>query len=180
MGIFGFVLLVLAGMLCGLLYFASRKPDEFKVERRLMMAAPPETVFAQINDLVLWQDWSPWAKKDPNAKAHFGAVTAGEGANFGWDGNNQVGKGQMTITQSVPAEKVVLRLEFEKPFKATNTAQFSLLPAAGGTEVVWSMHGPANLMSKVMDLVMNMDRMVGSDFEKGLASLKAICEGKSA
>jgi hypothetical protein len=161
------------------LFMAWRKPDIFRVERRATIHAPAETVFAGINDLVAWQGWSPWAKKDPNAKATFGTITVGTGATFGWDGDRNVGKGQMTITDSRPVSGVTFRLDFEKPFKGTNIAEFTLTPVAGGTEVVWAMHGPANLMSKVMDLLLNMDRMVGRDFEAGLANLKAIAESKA-
>lgn len=170
------VLILLALAIGGLLFVASRKPDTFTVTRRATLAAPPEAVFAQVNDLVAWQAWSPWARKDPDAKATFGAITAGEGASFGWDGNNKIGKGMMTVVESRPGEKVGLRLEFEKPFKATHAATLTLTPVAGGTEVAWSMSGHANLMSKVMDVVMNMDRMVGGDFEQGLANLKVLVE----
>lgn len=164
----------------GLLFVASRKPDTFRVSRRATLAAAPEAVFAQVNDLVAWQGWSPWAKKDPTARAVFGSRTAGEGASFGWDGNNKVGKGAMTIMESIPSRQVRFRLDFEKPFKATNEALFTFTPVAEGTEVVWTMTGTANLMSKVMDVLMNMDKMVGTDFEQGLANLKAIVEKPAA
>lgn len=170
------VLVIVVLAMGGLLFAASRKPDTFTVARRATLAAAPEAVFAQVNDLVAWQVWSPWAKKDPNAKATFGAITTGQGASFGWDGNSKVGKGSMTIVESRASEKVGLRLDFEKPFKATNAATFTFTPVAGGTEVVWTMTGTANLMSKVMDVLMNMDRMVGRDFEAGLANLKALVE----
>ncbi|MBN8532973.1 MAG: SRPBCC family protein [Rhizobiales bacterium] len=176
MGIFGFFLLALAGLICGLVFVASRKPDTFRVERRLSVAAAPEAIFPHINDLETWQAWSPWARKDPNAKNTFGAVRAGKGASMRWEGNKEVGTGTMTITETVPDSSVTMRLDFEKPFKATNVAQFELRPAGALTEVIWSLHGPAPLMTKIMDLLMNMDRMIGRDFEAGLANLKARVE----
>ncbi|MDZ4841829.1 MAG: SRPBCC family protein [Hyphomicrobium aestuarii] len=163
------------------LALASGKPDSFRVERRATIAAPMDTVFAQINDLVAWQSWSPWAKKDPQAKAEFTGSTSGLGAAFAWDGNKDVGKGQMTIIESEPPQRVRFRLDFEKPFKGTNEAVFALAPApSGGTEVTWTMTGEATLVTKTMDLLMNMDRMVGRDFEGGLAEMKRICERRAA
>jgi len=173
------ILMAIAGAIGALLFMASRKPDTFSVTRKASMAATPEAVFAQVNDLVAWQAWSPWAKKDPNAKAIFGTVTAGEGATFRWEGNNKVGIGTMTIVESQPFETIRFRLDFEKPFKATNAAEFRFQSDGNGiTVVVWTMTGHANLMSKVMDTLMNMDKMVGADFEQGLANLKAIVEAR--
>ena len=178
MGFIGYAGLALVLALAVLLFLASRKPDTFRVERRAIFRAAPEMLFTQINDLVAWQAWSPWAKKDLNAKASFGAITAGDGAQFAWDGNNQVGKGSMTIVSSKPHEHVHFRLDFEKPFKASNIAEFTLSPKQGGTELVWAMHGSATLMSKVMDVLMNMDKMVGKDFEAGLNNLRVIVENR--
>lgn len=180
MDTFGYILLALGVAIAVVLFLASRQPDTFRIERKAVINTPMSTVFAQIDDLVAWQAWSPWAKKDPNAKATFGAITAGKGANFGWDGNRNVGKGQMTITESVPHERVVLRLDFVAPFKATNTAEFTLRSAGSGTEVTWAMFGHSNLMSKVMcGLFMDMDKMIGKDFETGLANMKAISESRA-
>jgi uncharacterized protein YndB with AHSA1/START domain len=176
MGTFGLILLVLAGAVCGLLLMASRKPDTFRVERRARIAATPEVIFPHINDLEIWQAWSPWARKDPNAKNTFGAVRAGKGASMRWEGNKEVGVGTMTITETVPNSALTMCLDFEKPFKATNFAEFSLKPEGASTEVIWSLHGPAPLMTKIMDLLMNMDRMIGRDFEAGLSNLKARVE----
>jgi hypothetical protein len=176
MGWLEFILLAIAVAVTILLVMAMLKPDTFRVERKAVIGASPETIFPHLNDLEAWQFWSPWAKKDPNAKASFGDVRAGLGASFGWEGNAKVGKGRMTIIETRPSEKVAYRLEFEKPFKGTNIAEFSLRPQANGTEVTWAMHGPANLVSKFMDVLMNMDKMVGNDFEAGLASLKALVE----
>lgn len=175
---FGLVLLVLVGAICGLLFVASRKPDTFRVERRLRIAATPAAIFPHLNDLEAWQAWSPWARKDPNAKNTFGAVRAGKGASMRWEGNKEVGVGTMTITESAPDSSVTMRLDMEKPFKATNFAEFTLKPDGTSTEVIWSLHGPAPLMTKIMDLLMNMDRMIGRDFEAGLTNLKARVEAR--
>ena len=178
MGIFGYTLLALAGVIVGLVFVASRKPDTFRVERRARVAATPEAIFPHINSLEAWQVWSPWAKKDPNAKNIFGPVRVGPGASMRWEGNKEVGVGTMTITQTVPNSALTMRLDFEKPFTATNIAEFTLRPDGNATEVIWSLHGPAPLVTKIMDLLMNMDRMIGRDFEAGLANLKAIAEAR--
>ena len=170
------ILLVLAALLGGVVLFASRQPNTFRIERRAVIRAAPQVIFDQINDLVAWQGWSPWAKKDPNAKMTFGPTIAGSGAWCTWDGDRNVGKGRMTILASHPHDHVHFRLDFEAPFKATNIAEFTLVARGESTEVVWAMHGTSNLMSKVMCLFMDMDKMVGTDFEKGLASLTSICE----
>jgi hypothetical protein len=178
MGTFGLVLLVLVGAICGLLLVASRKPDTFRVERRLRIAATPDAIFLHLNDLETWLTWSPWAGKDPNAKNTFGALRAGKGASMRWEGNKEVGVGTMTITETAPDRSLAMRLDFEKPFKGTNFAEFTLKPDGASTEVTWSLHGPAPLVTKIMDLLMNMDRMIGRDFEAGLANLKARVEAR--
>jgi hypothetical protein len=176
MGLYTLILLALVGLVCGVLFVASRKPDTFRVVRRLSIAAPPAAIFPHINSLESWQTWSPWAKKDPNAKNTFGAVRVGKGASMRWEGNKEVGIGTMTITAAIPDSSVTMRLDMEKPFKATNIAEFELRPDGASTEVIWSLHGPAPLITKIMDLLMNMDRMIGRDFEAGLANLKARVE----
>jgi uncharacterized protein YndB with AHSA1/START domain len=176
MEIIGFLLVLLILAAGGLIAFAARKPDTFRVARGMIIGAPPQAIFSHLDDLEAWQAWSPWAKKDPNAKTTFGAIRAGRGASFGWDGDRNIGKGMMSIVESEPPARIAYQLDFERPFKARNIATFTLRPVTGGTEVIWSMHGPAPLISKVMDTLMNMDRMIGRDFEAGLASLKAIVE----
>ncbi|HRE21390.1 MAG TPA: SRPBCC family protein [Rhabdaerophilum sp.] len=170
----GVSLLVL--VLAGVLYVAARRPDTFRVVRKAVIAAPAEAIFPHLNDFRAWAAWSPWERKDPAMQRTFGDRTEGAGAFYGWEGNKQVGKGSMTITESVSPVRLALQLDFEKPMKASNRVEFSLVPVAGGTEVVWSMSGKANLMSKVMDMVIGMDKMVGPDFEAGLANLKAVSE----
>lgn len=172
----GWLLAFLASGIVLVLFFASRKPDSFRIERRAVFRAPPDRVFDQINDFVAWQGWSPWAEKDPDAKGTFGPATAGKDAWFAWDGDKNVGKGRMTIIESERPEHVAFRLDFEAPFKATNRADFTLTPKDGGTEVVWAMTGPSPLISKVMGLFLNIDRMVGGDFERGLEKMRGIVE----
>lgn len=180
MSILGWIVALLVLAFAVVLFLAARKPDEFVVQRRAIIPATPDAVFAEINDLARWQNWSPWARKDPNAVFNFTENTIGPGASLAWAGNKQVGTGRMTIAESKSGMLVRYRLEFEKPFKAANMASFELSPASGGTEVIWSMRGPAPLISKIMDLLMNMDRMIGRDFEQGLANLAARFNGKTA
>lgn len=170
------LVLVLAGAVVALVVIASRKPNVFRIERRITLSAPPAVIFPYLDSLEAWQSWSPWARKDPNMRTTYGPARAGLGASMGWEGNGQVGKGQMRIIESRAPEQVVYQLEFEKPFRASNRASFVLTPVASGTELVWSMEGPATLINKVMDQLMNMDRMVGRDFEAGLANLRALVE----
>jgi len=154
---------------------AALKPDEFHVERSAVINAPPPVVFEHVNDLHKWQAWSPWVKMDPKATTTFAGPNAGRDAAMSWDGK-KTGKDTMTITESRPAELVVFRLDFEKPFKGTDTAQFTFAPENGSTKVTWSMDGHQNYMMKVVGLVMNCDKMMGGAFEDGLASLKAVSE----
>ena len=172
------ILLVLAALVIVLLIVAATRPDDFRVSRNATLAASPATVFAHINDFHRWEAWSPWAKLDPACKNNFAGASAGVGANFSWDGNNKVGAGSMTITESRPGELVRIRLEFLRPFKATNTAEFTFAANGPQTVVTWTMTGKNNLMSKIFGLFVNCDKMVGGDFEKGLASLKGIVEAK--
>jgi uncharacterized protein YndB with AHSA1/START domain len=160
-----------------LLAYASSKPDVFSVERSAVIAAPADKVFALINDFHAWQTWSPWAAKDLAAKAEFSGSPKGMGAGFAWDGNRQVGKGRMEIVESVPAERVAIKLDFEKPFEGHNKAVFTLAPDSGGTRVQWVMTGPMPLISKVMCSFMDMDKMIGRDFEAGLENMRRVAEG---
>lgn len=152
------------------------QPDEFKVARSAKISAPPEKIFPHINDLHQWDAWSPWAKLDPNAKNFFEGPPSGVGTSMKWEGNNKVGVGRMTITESQPNEVIRFRLDFEKPMKATNTAEFTFRPEAGQTVVTWNMFGKNNFMGRIFGLFMNCDRMVGGQFEQGLASLKSLVE----
>ena len=170
------IALVIVVAIAGVLIFAATKPDTFAVQRSTSIKAPPDRIFPLINDFKRWDAWSPWEKKDPAMKRSYGPATSGKGAHYAWEGNNDVGQGSMDITESVPPSKVALKLDFVKPFEGHNVVEFTLVPRGGSTDVTWSMSGPAPFMSKVMQVFVNMDRMIGKDFEAGLASLKAAAE----
>jgi uncharacterized protein YndB with AHSA1/START domain len=152
------------------------RPDDFRITRSGTIAAPPEKVFPHVNDLHKWEAWSPWAKMDPACKNTFDGSPAGAGAIFSWAGNKKVGEGRMTIIESRPGDLIRIKLEFFKPFKATNTAEFTFKGEGNQTVVTWSMSGKNNFMGKAFGLFMNCDKMVGSDFEKGLAAMKSVAE----
>lgn len=168
------ILLGLVAVLVILLIVVALQPADFRISRSAVIPAPPAAVFAQINDFHNWNDWSPWAKLDPNARNSFDGPPAGVGAKFSWTGNNAVGEGSMTITASKPNESVVMKLEFMRPFAATSTAEFTLKPAAKGTAVTWTMSGKNNFVGKAVSLFMDCDKMVGTQFEKGFENLKAV------
>ncbi|MEX2015188.1 MAG: SRPBCC family protein [Candidatus Hydrogenedentales bacterium] len=172
------VLLVIAAVIVVFLIVVAMRPGQFRISRAATMAAPPAAVFQHVNDLHRWDAWSPWAKRDPNMKVTYSGAEAGTGARYAWVGNKDVGEGSMTITDSRSNERVVIQLEFMKPFRASNTADFLFEPVDGQTRVTWTMTGKNNFMFKTMGLFMNMDKMIGNDFEKGLAVLKAIVEGQ--
>ena len=152
------------------------RPSDFRVERSAVVSAPAPVVFAQVNDLHNWDAWSPFAKLDPAAKQTFEGPRAGTGAAFAWAGNKQVGEGRMTITESRPNKLVRFRLDFLKPFAVTNTAEFTFTPRGVQTAVTWSMSGRQNFMAKAFCMFMSMDKMVGGEFEKGLAQMKSVAE----
>lgn len=169
--------LVIVGIL--LLVVIAGQPDEFKMSRSAKISAPPEKIFPHVNELKKWDAWSPWAKLDPNAKSTFEGPTAGVGSAMAWSGNKKIGEGRMTITASHPHQLIGFRLEFLRPFKTTNSAEFEFKPSNDGTVVVWSMTGKSNFFFKVFGLFMDCDAMAGKDFEKGLGSLKDVAEKTS-
>ena len=169
--------LALAGLAVAVvLVLASRKPDTFSVHRSATIKAPPEKIYPLIADFRNWGPWSPWEKKDPAMKRSFSGAESGKGATYAWEGNKDVGKGSMTLVDADPPKRVALNLDFEKPFEAHNRVTFALTPKGDTTEVVWSMDGPTPFIGKIMHVFIDMDRMVGSDFEAGLANLKAAAE----
>jgi uncharacterized protein YndB with AHSA1/START domain len=170
------ILIVIALLIVGIIGLAFFKPDDFRIERKANIKAPPEKVFGYLNDFKQWSAWSPWDKKDPAMKRNFGATTSGKGATYAWEGNKDVGVGSMEVMESAPPTRITIKLSFVKPFAATNTVDFTLTPAAGGTDVTWGMAGKNNFMAKIMQVFMSMDKMVGPDFEAGLANLKAAAE----
>jgi uncharacterized protein YndB with AHSA1/START domain len=163
-------------VVAGFLGFAATRPNQFRVERRTRVNAPPERVFARINNFKDWGAWSPWEDLDPSMKKSMSGATSGQGAVYEWVGNKKVGEGRMEITSAEPPRKIVIKLDFLKPFEAHNTTEFLLEPQDGGTEVTWLMYGDKAFMSKVMGIFMNMDQLIGKDFEKGLARLKGEVE----
>ncbi|WP_257461823.1 SRPBCC family protein [Archangium lipolyticum] len=158
-------------LVVGAIAFISTRPDSFRIERSARISAPPEVVFAMINDFHQWGQWSPYDKLDPNMKRSFEGPTAGPGASYSWNGNDKAGAGRMTILESTPGERVYLKLEFLRPFEATNTTTFTLTKSEAGTQVSWIMEGKNNFMGKAFSAFMDMDALVGKDFEKGLADL---------
>jgi uncharacterized protein YndB with AHSA1/START domain len=173
------VALVLLVVVAALLIVAATKPDTFRVQRTTSIQAPPEKIFPLINDLRAWRVWSPWEKKDPALKRTYSGAVAGRGAVYEWEGNKNVGTGRMEIADTSAPSRVVINLHFMKPFKANNTAEFTLTPANGSTVVTWAMYGPNLFIGKVMGTFMNMDKMIGNDFEAGLTNMKAAAEKES-
>jgi uncharacterized protein YndB with AHSA1/START domain len=176
MSMFWIILLIVAVVIVGIIVVSAMKPDDFRVTRSTRINASAEAIYPNIVDMHRWTQWSPWQQKDPAMTQTFGPLTKGIGAFMEWSGNNQVGQGRMEVIEAAPPGHVVYKLTFLKPFKAENRAEFTLQEDNGGTLLTWSMTGKSNLMSKVMDTFMNMDRMIGKDFEEGLANLKRLSE----
>lgn len=174
------VLIAFAAIVAIFLIVAALQPNTFRISRSATMAAPPEVVFAEVNDFHQWGAWNPWQKIDPAAKYTYSGAESGEGAKFAWDGNDDVGAGRMTITDSEPPRRIQIELEFLRPFAATNQAEFTFEPQGPGTLVTWSMSGANTFLSKVIGLLMDMDAMVGGQFEQGLADMKAVVEKKAS
>ena len=174
------IAVILAVVVAGILIYAATKPDSFTVKRTASIKAPPERIFALVNDLHGWGAWSPYEKKDPDMKRTFGGAALGKGAIYQWDGNKNVGSGSMEIIESAPPSKIVIKLDFLKPFEGHNTAEFTMEPRAGATKVTWAMYGPQKFFFKLMSMFVSIDKLVGKDFERGLANIKAIAESKVA
>lgn len=168
------VLVVIA--LAVVVTLAMTKPGTFSVTRATTVKAPPEKIFPLIDDFRQWTTWSPWENKDPAMTRSYDGETRGKGAVYGWQGNNSVGSGRMEILEVCPPSKIVIKLDFFKPFEGHNTAEFTMLPQGDVTRVSWLMHGPASLMSRMMQVFVNLDAMIGRDFEAGLANLKRLTE----
>ena len=162
-----------------LLIVIASRPTHFRYTRSAKIAAPPATVFGLVNDFHRWLVWSPWEKLDPNLQRTYEGPTQGVGAVYSWVGDKNVGEGRMTLVESRPNERIGVKLEFFKPFVATNSAEFVFKQIADQTEVVWSMEGDYNFMTKAIGLVMNMEKMCGGQFEEGLANMKQVAESES-
>jgi uncharacterized protein YndB with AHSA1/START domain len=158
------------------LLYAATKPDTFHVQRSISIQAPPEKIFAVLNDFHKAESWSPYEKRDPAMKRAFWGADSGKGAVYQFEGNKEVGKGRLTITDTTPSSKVVMALDMYEPFEGHNTVEYTLSANGGSTDVTWAIHGRQPYMGKVMSLFMNCDKMIGKDFEVGLANLKALSE----
>ncbi|MEO7319412.1 MAG: SRPBCC family protein [Chthoniobacteraceae bacterium] len=170
------ILIALVLILIVLAIFVAIQPADFRITRSTTIAAPPASAFAQVNDFHKWEAWSPWAKLDPAMKTLYDGPAEGPGTIYTWSGNSEVGEGRMTITESHPYDFVRIQLEFLKPISATNTTEFTINADGSQTLVNWTMTGTNNFMGKAFNLMMNMDKMVGGDFEKGLAQMKSLLE----
>lgn len=170
-------ILIALALLLVLIIVVALQPDDFRISRKTIISAPAAEVFPHVNELRQWAVWSPWAKMDPEAKMTYEGPASGVGAIHAWVGP-KTGAGRMTITESRPSELIRFRLDFLKPFQATHTAEFTFEPEGGQTTVTWSMIGKNNFMAKAFKLLVNCDKMVGSEFEKGLADLKRLSEAK--
>jgi hypothetical protein len=174
--IIAIIAVVLAIAIAVILILAAAKPDKFGIQRATTVKAPPEKIFPLINDFHRWGTWSPYENKDPAMKRSYSGAASGEGAIYAWEGNKNVGSGRMEILDSSAPSKIVIKLDFFKPFEGHNTAEFTMLPHGDATDVTWLMHGPLPFMGKIMHVFINMDRMIGKDFEIGLANLKRLTE----
>lgn len=170
------ILIALAVVVIALVGVVAVQPSGFRIARTTTISAPPPAVFAHVNDFHKWEAWNPWAKLDPAMKQTYEGASAGTGAIYTWAGNREVGEGRMTLTESRPTELIRIKLEFLKPFKATNTAEFTFKPEGDRTVVTWTMTGEKNFIAKAVGLVMNVDKMVGGQFETGLARMKSVVE----
>ena len=170
------IAIVVLVLVAAVLIFAATRPDTFRVQRSTSIKAPPEKIFALINDLHSFNTWNPYEKKDPAMKRTYSGAASGKGAIYEWDGNKDIGQGRMEITDTSLPSKVTFQLDFIKPFEAHNIAEFKLEPAGDATNVTWAMHGPSPYVHKLMGVFFNMDKMIGKDFEDGLANLKNVAE----
>jgi hypothetical protein len=170
------ILIALAGIVVALVAIVATRPSEYRVARTATISAPAPAVFAQVNDFHKWDAWNPWAKIDPAMKQTYEGPAIGVGAVYTWTGNKEVGEGRMTLMESRPSDLIRVKLEFLRPFRATSTAEFTFRPAGDHTVVTWSMAGDVNFIAKVIHLFMDMDKMIGGNFEKGLADMKSVVE----
>lgn len=174
------IVIILVVAIAGFLGYAATRPATYQVERSTRIEAPPAVIFKQLDDLRLWAEWSPWDKLDPQLLRTFEGPATGVGSAYLWQGNKDVGKGKMTIVESTPPVNIAYRLEFMEPFAAVAQARFQIAPDGTASNVTWHMDGTNNFMSKVVGIFMNMEKAIGGDFERGLASLKTVAEAEAA
>jgi hypothetical protein len=172
----GIAIAIVAALAAGIIGLAARKPDQVQYQRKTTVEAPPDAILPFIVDFRRWTSWSPWERLDPNMKKTYGGPAEGPGAIYAWEGDRKVGSGRMEITDVESPSRVAIKLDFIKPFRVSNITTFTLTPANDGTEVTWTMTGPNPFISKVFGMFMDMDAMIGRDFEAGLASLKSAAE----
>ena len=168
--------LVIIAIVAMLVIAAVRKPDTFRVERSVVINAPAEKIFPLVNDFHNFDRWSPWEKLDPKMSKSITGAASGVGAVYEWSGNGKAGAGRMEITESTPSSRIVIKLDFQKPIEGHNFSEYTFTPEGTGTRVSWVMHGPSPFVSKVMQVFITMDDMIGGDFESGLAAMKAAAE----
>jgi uncharacterized protein YndB with AHSA1/START domain len=170
------ILIAAAVAIAGVLAYAATQPDTFRVQRSTVIQAPPEMVYAILEDFDRGKEWSPFERKDPNLKRSRSGPPKGKGAVYAFEGNSDVGTGSLTVLDTAPPGKLVLALDMSKPMEGHNTVEYTLVPEGSGTRLTWSIFGPMPYISKVICVFMNMDKMIGTEFEAGLASLKALAE----
>lgn len=170
------IALAVVVLVAAVLLFAATRPDSFRVQRSTSIKAPAEKIFPLIADFHAWGAWSPWEKLDPTMKRTHSGAPSGKGAVYAWDGNNEVGAGRMEIAEVSAPSRLTIKLDFSRPMEGHNTAEFTLVPKGDASEVTWAMFGPNPYLSKLIGLFLDMDKMIGKDFETGLANLKALAE----
>ncbi|MGQ7933089.1 SRPBCC family protein [Paraburkholderia sp. D1E] len=169
------ILITVVAAVALLLIYAATRPDNFRIERSVRIEAPPERIYALIDDMHQFNRWNPFLRKDPATQGTYSGTSSGKGARYAWQ-SEKIGVGQMEIVDTTAPSSVTLNLDFLKPFEAHNIAEFELKPEAGATRVTWAMHGPAPFLSKLMQVFVSMDKMIGKDFEDGLSNLKTLAE----
>jgi polyketide cyclase/dehydrase/lipid transport protein len=174
--IIAIIAVIIAIAIAAVLILAATKPNTLRVQRATSIKAPADRIFPMINDFRQWRTWSPYENKDPAMNRTYEGAGSGKGAVYAWDGNNNVGSGRMEILEAAVPSKITIKLDFFKPFEGHNTAEFTMLPQGDVTNLTWTMSGPAVFMSKLMQVFMNLDHMIGRDFEVGLANLKKLAE----
>jgi len=174
------VLVVLVAVVLIFVGIVAMQPSDFRIERSTTISAPPADVFPHVNDFHAWEAWSPWEKLDPSMTRTYEGPPTGTGSIYSWVGDANVGEGRMSITESQPNDLIKIKLEFIKPFAGTNAVDFNFKPEGDQTLVTWTMNGQYSFIPKAMNLVMNMDKMIGDSFESGLAQLKSVVEASAA
>jgi hypothetical protein len=174
--VFGILAISFVVLIGGLLVYIQTKPDNNDVQREAVINAPAESIYPLINDFHTWTKWSPYEQRDPNMRREYTGSQSGVGAIYTWNGNKDVGRGRMEILESTPSSKIKIKLDFLEPFEGHNTAEFILVPSGDATKITWHMYGPGNYATRIMHCVFDMDKMIGTDFETGLANLKTIAE----